>query len=126
MNELTNCNMLSSSVQAMVSDKSLVDRLKGTVVWEYDSMACPQMIVQLYKMLMKIYTNQMNIYKGSTAVVEHKDKAKQLYWKSPHPSYSGGIMLTRLISRASPYLSTMMIEWRWHEANLLTRAVIST
>jgi hypothetical protein len=54
MNKLSNSNMLSSSVQAMVSDKSLVDRLKGTVVWEYDSMACPQMIVQLYKRLMKI------------------------------------------------------------------------
>jgi hypothetical protein len=37
-------------------------------------MACPQMIVQLYKGLMKIYTNQINIYKGSTAMVEHKDK----------------------------------------------------
>jgi hypothetical protein len=34
------------------------------------------MIVQLYKGLMKIYTNQVNISKGSTAVVEHKDKAQ--------------------------------------------------
>jgi hypothetical protein len=72
MNKLTGSIMLSSGVQARVSDKSLVDSLEGTVVWEYDSMACPQIIVQLYKGLMKIYTNQTNIYEGSTAVVEHK------------------------------------------------------
>jgi ABC-type transporter MlaC component len=35
-------------------------------------MACPQVIVQLYKGLMKVYTNQTNVYKGSRAVVEHK------------------------------------------------------
>jgi hypothetical protein len=57
-----------------VSDKSLVDSLEGTVVWEYDLMACPQMIVHLYLGLMKVYTNQSGIYEGSTAVVEHKDK----------------------------------------------------
>jgi hypothetical protein len=32
------------------------------------------MTVQLYKGLMKVYTNQSGIYKGSTAFVEHKDK----------------------------------------------------
>jgi hypothetical protein len=40
---------------------------------EYDPMACPQMVVQLYKGLIKVYTNQTNIYEGSTAVVEQKD-----------------------------------------------------
>jgi hypothetical protein len=74
LNELTGSITLSSGVQACVSDKSLVDSLEGTVVWENDSMACPKMIVQLYKGLMKIYTIQMNIYEGSTAVVEHNDK----------------------------------------------------
>jgi hypothetical protein len=60
-------------VQARVSDKSLVDSLEGTVVWEYDSIACPQMILQLNKGLMKVYTNQSGIYESGTAVVEHKD-----------------------------------------------------
>jgi hypothetical protein len=32
------------------------------------------MIVQLYKELMKVYTNQINMYEGSIAVVEDKDK----------------------------------------------------
>ncbi len=56
-----------------MSDKSLVDSLEGTVVWEYDSMACPQMIVQLYKGLIKVYKNQSGIYEGSIAVVEQKE-----------------------------------------------------
>jgi hypothetical protein len=41
LNELT----LTSGVQARGGDKSIVDSLEGTVMWEYDSMACPQMIV---------------------------------------------------------------------------------
>jgi hypothetical protein len=51
-----------------------VDSLEGTVLWEYDSMACPQTIVRLYKGMMKVYVNQSNTYEGSTAVVEHQDK----------------------------------------------------
>ncbi len=37
-------------------------------------MACPQMIVQLYKGLLRVYSNLTNVFKGSTAAVEHKDK----------------------------------------------------
>jgi hypothetical protein len=74
MNELMGSITLSSGIHAPISDKSLVDSLEGTVIREYDSMACPLMIVQLYKGLMKIHTNQTNIYEGSTAMVEHKDK----------------------------------------------------
>jgi hypothetical protein len=44
MNKLTGSITLSLGVQARISDTSLVDSLEGTVVWEYDSMACPQMI----------------------------------------------------------------------------------
>jgi hypothetical protein len=56
-----------------------VDILEGTVFWEYNPMACSLMIVQLYKGLMKVYTNQMytnqtNTFKGRMVVVEHKDK----------------------------------------------------
>lgn len=37
-------------------------------------MADPQTIVQVYKGLMKVYTNQSGVYKGGVAVVEHRDK----------------------------------------------------
>ncbi len=33
-----------------------------------------QMIVQLFKGLMKVYTNQTNIFEGGTAPVDHKEK----------------------------------------------------
>jgi hypothetical protein len=74
LNELTGSITLPSGVQARASDKSLVDSLEGTVVWEYVSMACPQTIVQLYRGLMKVYMNQSGVYEGATAVVEHQDK----------------------------------------------------
>jgi hypothetical protein len=41
LNELTGSLTLTSGVQAAAGDKSIVDSLEGTVVWEYDSMACP-------------------------------------------------------------------------------------
>jgi hypothetical protein len=49
LNELTGSLTLASGVQAAARDKSIVDSLERTVVWEYDSMACPQTIVRLYR-----------------------------------------------------------------------------
>jgi hypothetical protein len=37
-------------------------------------MDCPEMVVQLYKGLLKIYTNPINMFEGSTTVVKHMDK----------------------------------------------------
>jgi hypothetical protein len=34
----------------------------------------PQMVMQLFKGLIKVYTNQTNIYEGIMEVGEHKDK----------------------------------------------------
>ncbi len=53
LNELTGSLTLTSGVQAAAGDKSIGDSLEGTVVWEYDSMACPQTIVRLYRGMMK-------------------------------------------------------------------------
>jgi hypothetical protein len=80
LNELTGSLTLMFGVQATAGDKSIVDSLEGMVVWEYDSMACPQTIVRLYRVMMKVYVNQSNTYEGSTAVVEHqyKDQAAGL------------------------------------------------
>jgi hypothetical protein len=74
LNALTGSLTLTSGVQAATGDKSIVDSLEGTVVWEYDSMACPQTIVRLYRGMMKTYVNQSNTYEGSTVVMEHQDK----------------------------------------------------
>jgi hypothetical protein len=74
LNELSGSLTLASGVQARAGDKSMVDGLEGTVLWEYDSMACPQTIVLLFKGMMKVYINQLSMYEGSTAVVEHQDK----------------------------------------------------
>ncbi len=41
LNELTGSLTLTWGVQVQAGDKSIVDSLEGTVVWEYDSMAFP-------------------------------------------------------------------------------------
>jgi hypothetical protein len=66
LNELTGSLTLTSGVQAMAGDKSMVDSLEGTVVGEYDSMACPQTMVRLCRGMMKVYVNQSGVYEGST------------------------------------------------------------
>jgi hypothetical protein len=43
---------------------SLVDNLEGTLVWEGIPIACPHIIVQLFKGLIKFYTIQANMFKG--------------------------------------------------------------
>jgi hypothetical protein len=72
LNELTGSLTQISVVQAAAGDKSIVDSLEGTVV--YNPMACPQTIVRLYRGMMKAYVNKTNTYEGSTVVVEHQDK----------------------------------------------------
>jgi hypothetical protein len=74
LNELTGSLTLTSGMQARAADKSIVDSLEGTVVWEYNSMDCPQTIFRLYRGMMKAYVNQTNTYEGSTVVIEHQDK----------------------------------------------------
>jgi hypothetical protein len=74
LNELTGSLTLALGVQARAGDKSMVDSLEGTVVWDYDSMACPQTIVWLFRGMMKVYVNQSGMYEDSMAVVEHQDK----------------------------------------------------
>jgi hypothetical protein len=69
LNELTGSLTLTSGIQATAGDKSIVDSLEGLVVWEYDSMACPQTIVRLYRGMMKAYVNQSNKHEGSMVVV---------------------------------------------------------
>jgi hypothetical protein len=99
LNELTGSLTLTSGVQAAAGDKSIVDSLEGTVVWEYDSMACPQTIVQLYRGMMKAYVNQTNTYEGSTVVVEHQNKDQAAGLELASHSFCVGIRHLKPTSR---------------------------
>jgi hypothetical protein len=112
LNELTGSLTLTSGVQARAADKSIVDSLEGTVVWEYDSMDCPQTIVQLYKGMMKAYVNQTNTYEGSTVIVEHQDKDQAASSSLRSPSFCADIRPSGLILRTSLSSFTRMTGWR--------------
>ncbi len=56
-----------------VSDKSLVDSLEDTVVWEYDH-GLPADDCTPLQMAHEGLHKLMNVLEGGTAVVEHKDK----------------------------------------------------
>jgi hypothetical protein len=42
MNELSGTITPYAGIQAWVSEKSLLDSLEGTVVWEYNPKVCPK------------------------------------------------------------------------------------
>ncbi len=64
MNELTGTIMFSSDMQTRAPDKSRVDSLEGTFIWECNFLACPQTVLQLCKGLMRVYTVQTNVLEG--------------------------------------------------------------
>ncbi len=66
--KLTGTITLSSRIQTRVADKCIVP------MWYYDWLACPQMVVQWYKSLVKASMNQTNVLESSTAVVKERDK----------------------------------------------------
>jgi hypothetical protein len=113
MNELTGSLTLTSGVQARAADKSIVDSLEGTIVWEYDPIECPQTIVKLYKGMMKAYVNQTNTYyEGSTVVVEHQDKDQAAGQSSRSLSSCVGTRLFGPTSKILPSSFIRMIGWR--------------
>jgi hypothetical protein len=99
LNELTGSLTLTLGVQAVAGDKSIVDRVEGTIVWEYDPIACPKTIVKLYRGMMKEYVNQTNTHEGSTVVVEHQDKTRWQGWSWQSHSSCVGTRPIEPISR---------------------------
>jgi hypothetical protein len=126
LNELTGSITLTSGVQAHVSDKSLVDSLEGTVVREYDSMAYPQTIVQLYRGLMKVYVNQSVVYEGAARWWNTKTKTRPRGWRCQNHSSCAFDRHSRLTLRASPYSYMKTNGGRLLKATLLTKRVMWT
>jgi hypothetical protein len=121
LNKLTGSLTLVWGVQARAGDKSMVDSLEGTVVWEYDSMAFPQTIVWLYRGMMKVYKNQPGVYQGSTAVVEHQDKDQAAGLEMAESFICAATRLSRRTSRASLSSYTRTTERRWPKAGCQQR-----
>jgi hypothetical protein len=121
LNELAGSLTLTSGVQAAAGDKSIVDSLEGTVVWEYDSMACLKTIVRLYRGMMKVYVNQTNTYEGSTVVVEHQDKDQAAGLELAESFTLCGHQAFRTHIKNIAVFIHKETGWRWLRDALLTR-----
>jgi hypothetical protein len=95
--------------------------LEGTVVWEYDSMACPQTIIRLYRGMMKAYVNQTNTYEGSTVVVEHQDKDQAEGLELVESFILSGHQAPRTHIKTLLFSSTKTTGWRWPRDTSRTR-----
>lgn len=66
----------SSSTQTRAPEKILADGQEKTFKQEYDSLACTQTVIKLYRGWMKVYmyTNQNNELERSIAIAEHRNE----------------------------------------------------
>jgi hypothetical protein len=75
LNDLTGTITVASGISAKVGDLSLTDPVEGTYVWTHLEEECPRTLVQLYRGLIKIFSNRSNTLEGGLALME--DRAKE-------------------------------------------------
>ena len=78
VNDFKGIITVAAGISAKVTDLSLVDTMEGTYVWEHVKEACPRTLIQLFRGMIRIFSNSTANLEGSTAMVEVKDQAAGL------------------------------------------------
>ncbi len=74
VDEVSGMITTTSGIIAPVTDRSMMETLDGTYVWEYSQEDCPDSIVQLYLGSIKVLSNSSTSYVGGLAIVEGSTK----------------------------------------------------
>jgi hypothetical protein len=92
---------------AKLADLSLTDLVDRTYVWTYLEEESPCTLVQLYREIIKIFSNRTHSLEGGLVLMEDKLKEQLagLEWAPPSP-----------ISLCLPTKTTV---WRWPQATSL-------
>jgi hypothetical protein len=81
INELTGKIRLPGDLVARAADKSIRDSIMGTMVWQYKSSTCPQGLTQLFRSLIKIYSNDTANFVEAVAILEDRGQVAGLELK---------------------------------------------
>jgi hypothetical protein len=81
INELTGKIRLPGDLVARAADKSIRDSIMGTMVWQYKSTTCPQGLTQLFRGLIRIYSNDTSNFVESVAILEDRGQVAGLELK---------------------------------------------
>jgi hypothetical protein len=81
INELTGKIRLPGDLVARAADKSIRDSIMGNMVWQYKSSTCPQGLTQLFRGLIKIYSNDTANFVEAVAILEDRGQVAGLELK---------------------------------------------
>jgi hypothetical protein len=70
INELTGKIRLPGDLVARAADKSIRDSIMGTMVWQYKATTCPQGQTQLFRGMIKIFSNDTENFVNAIAILE--------------------------------------------------------
>jgi hypothetical protein len=71
INELTGKIRLPGDLVARAAaDKSIRDSIMGTMVWQYKATTCPQGLTQLFRGMIKIFSNDTENFVDAVAILE--------------------------------------------------------
>jgi hypothetical protein len=73
-NNLIGSIKLSEYLMGLAMDRTLVDSVEGTYIWDYSQDACPDTLVSLYRGRIKVLTNSTATFLNGTAIVSGRDK----------------------------------------------------
>ncbi len=74
INDLSGIITFDSGISARIGDLGLMDSMEGTYVWAGVMEACPKTLVQLYRGMIRIFSNHMSSLEGGIALMEDKVK----------------------------------------------------
>ncbi len=70
MNDIEQTIKMQSGIRARITDRSIVDSLEGSYIWEPKETACPDSLVTLYKGPIKVFSNSTASLTGGMAIVD--------------------------------------------------------
>ncbi len=74
INDLSGIITFDSGISARTGDLGLMDSMEGTYVWTGVMEACPKTLVQLYRGMIRIFSNHTASLEGGIALMEDKVK----------------------------------------------------
>ncbi len=74
INNLSGTITFDSQIAAKIGDLALIDSKEHTYVWRHMAGTCPKTLVQLYKGMIRVFSNHTASLEGGLALMEDKVK----------------------------------------------------
>jgi hypothetical protein len=127
MKEYTKINNLSgtitfdSGIAAKIGDLGLMYSMAGIYVWMHTAEACPRTLVQLYKGMIRIFSNHTASLDGGLALMEDKVKEQEAGLELQHMFVLCSSLALRTTYPTLPSLHIRTRGWKWPAGDIWRR-----